>query len=281
MWHRIFTLAVVFALSACANWGGEPSRSATEESAVEGLGAELFAAPLTEAKPLEASSPTALAPVAILPPGNAWQHYQLPGKQASKFRAATHEGRKGVKASAQSSASMLRYKLRVASQDLAAMRFSWKVPRLIQDADLADRDLDDAPVRVVLAFEGDRSKFSARNAMLSELSHALTGEPMPYATLMYVWCNTRTPGTVVNNPRTDRIRKMVVESGGKNLNRWMDYERDIRADFIKAFGEEPGALLGVALMTDTDNTRSETTAWYGPVSLGNAQGGMVTKALQK
>ncbi|RYF36754.1 MAG: DUF3047 domain-containing protein, partial [Comamonadaceae bacterium] len=27
----------------------------------------------------------------------------------------------------------------------------------------------------------------------------------------------------------------------------------------------PGALVGVAIMTDSDNTRSLAKAWYGPV----------------
>ena len=106
--------------------------------------------------------------------------------------------------------------------------------------------------------------------MLSELSHTITGEPLPYATLMYVWCNTRAPGSIIVNPRTDRIRKLVVESGGKNLNQWLDYERDIRADFVKAFGEPPGALLGIGIMTDSDNTRANALAWYGPVRLSPA-----------
>jgi len=39
----------------------------------------------------------------------------------------------------------------------------------------------------------------------------------------------------------------------------------VRADFVKAFGEAPGALLAIGIMTDTDNTRSEAQAWYGPV----------------
>jgi hypothetical protein len=54
------------------------------------------------------------------------------------------------------------------------------------------------------------------------------------------------------------------------LNQWLDYERDIRADYEKAFGEAPGALVGIGIMTDSDNTRSSTTAWYGPVQLGAA-----------
>jgi hypothetical protein len=106
-----------------------------------------------------------------------------------------------------------------------------------------------------------------KNAMLSELAQTMTGEPMPYATLMYVWCNTRAPGSVIINPRTDRIRKLVVESGAGRLNQWLDYKRDIAADFEQAFGEPPGALLGIGIMTDTDNTRSNAHAWYGPVTL--------------
>ena len=67
--------------------------------------------------------------------------------------------------------------------------------------------------------------------------------------------------------RTDRIRKLVLESGPQQLGRWLDYERDIKADFQKAFGEAPGALVGIGIMTDTDNTRGQALAWYGPVSL--------------
>jgi hypothetical protein len=196
-----------------------------------------------------------------------WTHWALPGKTATQFRAARHQGRDALVAISQASASMVRSKVRVAPEDLGRVRFSWNVPELIAGADLGTRDVADSPVRIVLAFEGDRSKLSARNAMLSELARALTGEEMPYATLMYVWCNHRAPGSVIVGPRTDRIRKLVVESGSVNLKRWLDYERDLRADFIKAFGEAPGALVGIAVMTDTDNTASATRAWYGPVQL--------------
>ena len=196
-----------------------------------------------------------------------WQHFRLPGKQATSFRFGRNDGRNAMAVHALASASMLRQKVDVAPSELSELRFSWKVPELIAQADMALREADDSPVRIVLAFDGDRSKFSAKNAMLSELSHALTGEPMPYATLMYVWCNTRAPGTVIINPRTDRIRKVVVESGTGNLNRWLDYERDVRADFEKAFGEPPGTLIGVGIMTDTDNTQTNVRAWYGPLTL--------------
>jgi hypothetical protein len=103
----------------------------------------------------------------------------------------------------------------------------------------------------VLAFEGDRSEFSMKNAMLSELMLTLTGEPMPYATLMYVWCNACAKETVLVNPRTDRIREIVLETGPDHIGQWLNYQRDIQADYLKAFGQTPGALVGIGLMTDT------------------------------
>jgi len=73
--------------------------------------------------------------------------------------------------------------------------------------------------------------------------------------------------SVIQNPRTDRIRKIVVESGAGRLNQWTSYERNIRADYEKAYGEAPGALIGIGIMTDSDNTRSHAQAWYGPIQL--------------
>jgi hypothetical protein len=196
-----------------------------------------------------------------------WQHFTLPGKKSTEFTYTRMDGRDAMSVVAISSASMLRQVVRIEPQELDSVRFSWKVPALIKDADMALREADDSPVRIVLAFEGDRSKFSPKNSMLSELSHALTGEAMSYATLMYVWCNQREPGSMVINPRTDRIRKMVVQSGPKQLNQWLDYTRNIREDYERAFGEPPGALVGIGIMTDSDNTHSTTKAWYGPVRL--------------
>jgi len=197
----------------------------------------------------------------------AWQHFKLPGKTPSQFKHVRDGGREAMEATAQSSVSMLRQVVNIHPADLGNVKFSWKVPALIAQADMAVRDTDDSPVRIVLAFDGDRSQFSAKNAALSELAKLLTGEELPYATLMYVWCNKRVPGSVIENPRTDRIRKLVVESGSNSLNQWLDYERSIRLDFEKAFGEAPGKLMSIAIMTDTDNTKSFARAWYGPVQL--------------
>ncbi len=197
--------------------------------------------------------------------GSAWVHQTFPGKRASRYVPLRKDGREAVLVRAESSASILRRKVRVEPAALGRLQFSWLVPAMIESADLAQRDADDSPVRLVLAFDGDRSKFSPKDAMLSELAETLTGEAMPYATLMYVWSNRGHAESVIVNPRTGRIRKLVLEAGPGKLSQWLSYERDLQADFIKAFGEPPGALLSIGIMTDTDNTRSQASAWYGPV----------------
>ncbi len=201
-----------------------------------------------------------------------WAVVKIPGKVATEYSVVLLSNRRSLMAIASSSASMLRKDLRIEPAQLNELSFSWQIQKLIDGADMALRDQDDSPVRLILAFDGDRSQFSPKNAMLSELTHALTGQPMPYATLMYVWCNQRPVNSVIQNPRTDRIRKIVVESGASRLNQWITYERNIRADYEKAFGEPPGALIGIGLMTDSDNTRSQAQAWYGPIALNVVSG---------
>lgn len=59
----------------------------------------------------------------------------------------------------------------------------------------------------------------------------------------------------------------MLESGPGQCGRWLHYERDLAADFRRAFGEEPGRLVGMGLMTDADNTASSAAGLYGEVRL--------------
>lgn len=205
-------------------------------------------------------------------PWAGWQEYALPGKRRTSYRPLQAGDRYIVRAQAEASASMFRRQTRIDPSLLAGVQFSWRVASLIERADLAQADASDSPVRIVLAFDGDQGRLSARNRMLFELAQALTGEPPPYATLMYVWDNRAEPESILHSHRTDRIRKIVVESGAAHVGQWRQYQRDVLADYRRAFGEEPGALIGIALMTDADNTASRATGDYGEVRLISRDG---------
>jgi hypothetical protein len=196
-----------------------------------------------------------------------WQPVALPGKLRTRYSQEHKDGRDAVAARSERSASMLRKRVLIAPEKLGAVSFSWWVDDLIAGASVADIDREDAPARVMFGFDGDTAKLSARTRMMFDLAEALSGERPPYATLMYVWDASAPVGTVIVNPRSDRIRKIVVDSGPLNLRRWRDHRRDLRADFRLAFGEEAGTLLSIAVMTDSDNTRSSALSWYGAVTL--------------
>lgn len=241
-WARVCAAGVfVLSLIGCASWETPPAQPLS----MPGQGPLLFS-PKDKAQ---------------------WESVALPGKLRTAFKLDKRDQRPALLADAQSSASMLRQRLNVPADRLGRLQFEWQVENLLEGANMAELNQGDSPVRLILAFEGDRSRFSAKNALLSDLTEALTGEPMPYATLMYVWSNHQAVESVIVHPRTDRVRKLVVESGPPRLQQWLKYQRHVRADYEKAFGEAPGALVAIAIMTDADNTRSKVRAWYGDIRL--------------
>lgn len=196
-----------------------------------------------------------------------WHAVRLPGKALTHYQWEHKGGRRALAARAERSASMWRRRLSQPPERVGEVAFSWWVDRLIEGASVAHAEREDAPARVLFGFGGDRSRLSTRNRALFELAHALTGEAPPFATLMYAWAANAPLERVIVNARTDRVRTIVVDSGPTHLGRWRDHQRHLAQDYRRAFGEDPGPLLSVALMTDSDNTRSSASAWYGPVRL--------------
>ena len=49
------------------------------------------------------------------------------------------------------------------------------------------------------------------------------------------------------------------------LNVWDSEKRNVKADFKKLFGEDVHTIDAVALMTDTDNSGGQVSAFYGDI----------------
>ena len=212
-----------------------------------------------------------MAGACTTPPPNddsaGWQHLPLPGKRKTAYTFGQFEGRAAWRAEADASASLLRRRTSTTITETTTVEFAWWVPATIATADLGRAETADSPVRVVFAFDGDISKLPLRDRMQYQAAEALTGEAPPYATLMYVWDNLAAPESVLRGARSDRVRKIVLQSGDAHLRQWLHYRRRLKADFVRAFAEEPGTLIGIALLTDSDNTKSKARAWYGDIVL--------------
>jgi hypothetical protein len=119
----------------------------------------------------------------------------------------------------------------------------------------------------MVAFDGDKSKLPLREKLNFEMAHLINGQELPYATLMYIWSGKSPVNMIINNGHTTRIKMIVVDSGWENLGNWHLHQRDLVADYMRAYGEAPGEVIGVAILTDSDNTKSEARAIYGDIEL--------------
>jgi Protein of unknown function (DUF3047) len=221
--------------------------------------------PASEAPSTTVSAFSSAAPEGSLPRG--WGFRQLSRfKKDTQYRlVADPSGLTVVEATADQSASGLVKHLSIEPTEMPWIHWRWRVPGLIATADNTRRDLEDAPVRVIVTFEGDMSKLDFEERAVASRLKALTGQAMPYATLMYIWENKANVDDIIESPHTSRIKMIVAESGAKRGGNWIDYERNIVRDFEKAFGEKPGRIKSLGIMTDTDNTGERTTAYYGDI----------------
>ena len=187
-------------------------------------------------------------------------------KQATEYQLVVEDGHTVVKASADASASGLIHDINVDLQAFPVIRWRWKVNELIEGADNTRHSHEDSPVRLLVTFEGDKTKWDFSDRLFATQLRMMTGAELPYATLMYIWENRATKGTLIDNAHTSRVKMIVAESGRDRLGRWIEESRDLRADFRRAFGEEPGRVRSVAVMTDSDNTGKKSHAYYGDIA---------------
>jgi len=172
-----------------------------------------------------------------------------------------------VRAEAHAAASGLMRKIDFPVRDRPLLAWRWKADNLIVRSDVTSREGDDYPVRLYVAFRYAPERLSFADRVKYAAARFLYGEYPPHAGLNYIWETKAPEGTLVTNPFVDRVKMIVVESGPARLRQWVGYERDIVADYRRAFGEDPPPISGVALMTDSDNTGESVVAYYGDITL--------------
>ena len=175
-----------------------------------------------------------------------------------------------VKAVSQASASGLTKAVSIDPKEFPIVHWRWKVDNLLSRSDVTRKDGDDYPARLYITFAYDSDKVSFGRKLKYKAGRAIFGD-IPIAALNYIW-DGRTPvGTIVENAYTDFAQMIVVESGPQKVGMWVEESRNIYDDYQKAFGEEPPMINGVAIMSDTDNTKESATAYYGDIQFLRAK----------
>jgi hypothetical protein len=190
------------------------------------------------------------------------------GKRRTDYRLVNGAAAGTVlQADAEQAATGLYRRVRVDPGRQPVLEWSWRVEKLVAGADLRKGSREDSAARLVISFHGDPARLDFEDRARLRLAKVFAGEPLPYAMLIYVWSNQIAVETALPSPQIDRIRMVVVESGDARLGQWLTYRRNVLEDYRRAFGEDPGDIVAVGVLTDSDNTRQSARALYGDITL--------------
>jgi len=223
--------------------------------------------------------PAALASTAIadepavpsLPPlvdgsalGNGWRVAALPAQKPppTRFTPETVDGRAALRMEAQASYGNLVHEA-VAGTPPRRLQWAWRLQQPNPGTDLRSKAGDDVAAKVCLSFDLPLSRLPLGERLLLQLARARTGEPLPAATLCWVWGAAEATGSVVDNVFSRRVRYIVLRNAADATGTWLDESRDIAADFVRAFGDEaaaPPPLAAVGVGADADNTGGHSVA---------------------
>jgi len=204
--------------------------------------------------------------------GPGWRVAGLPQQKMpmTRFAATSVDGRAAVRLQAEASYGNLVFDLpgrrapeRVPEPVPDRVRWSWRLDTANPAVDLARKAGDDAAAKVCLAFDLPIERVPFMERQLLRMARSQTGEPLPAATLCWVWGHAEAAGALIDNPYSRRVRVIVLRNRGDELQRWFDEERDIAADWRRAFGDESTdvpALRAVIVGADADNTAGRSVA---------------------
>lgn len=205
-------------------------------------------------------------------PPAPWHVVGLPvaGKPLTRFTVEESAGRRALRVEAESSYANLVHPLSPPVTDRKHLAWQWRVELLNQAADLHEKQGDDATLKVCVAFDlaADAVPLLERPALA--VARSRSSEPVPNATICYVWDDKLPIGTTLDSAFTRRVRYVVVESGDTGARDWHEEKRDVAADFVRLFGKESAAvpaIVDVLIGADADNTKGHSIGFVTGVVL--------------
>jgi hypothetical protein len=186
-------------------------------------------------------------------------------ERLTDYTTVREEGSMVVRAIADNSASGLIRDVRIDPAEYPVLHWRWKVSNTYVRGDVRSKDGDDYPARIYLAFDYDPQRLGLLDRAKYGAAKLLYGQAPPLRVINYIWESKAPKDTITSSAYTDWVKMIVVESGPSTVNRWIAERRNVVEDYRRAFGEDPGMITGVAIMTDADNTGEAATAWYGDI----------------
>lgn len=172
-----------------------------------------------------------------------WKEHSFEGNTSYGPGSGDCAGR--LRAESDSSASALIREVEYKLTDYPYLSFSWKVDGPVAGGDEKTKAGDDYSARIYLVFKS----FLFFNTK----------------SINYIWANKLALGGAIQNAYTKNVWMIAVDSGPEKAGQWRSYTVNVLEDYRRLFGGDPPDVSAVAIMTDTDNTKTNAGACYGEI----------------
>jgi len=140
------------------------------------------------------------------------------------------------------------------------LHWSWTTGPDCFSGSWRDPDTDDFPLRLFVIFEPSGGFFS----FFKRLRPGFRGNA-----ILYVSDAPSQPEANRSSHMSDRIKIVPVERP-EPASAWGQQVRNVHDDYIELFGRAPRDVAAVAVMTDTDNSRTECVSRFGDIYFSEA-----------
>jgi len=166
-----------------------------------------------------------------------------------------------LKAESNASASGIVLKKEVNIFDYPKIKWRWKVSNVFAKGNAREKNGDDYPLRVYIIFKYDPDAALFGKKMKYGLVKKLYGDYPPDSTLNYIWANRQHDERIITNAYSADARMVLLQMGPSNAGTWIEQEVNVLEDYHKAFLNDPPAVAGIAIMSDSDNTGEKAVAY--------------------
>jgi hypothetical protein len=195
---------------------------------------------------------------------SGWRVLTLPRqtKPITQFSAEVVDGRSALRVEATKSYGHLMHEMHNAIPH-GRLSWSWRMQLPNANTDLHHRAGDDVAAKVCASFDMPLEQVPFLEREFLRFVRASVSEPIPAATLCWVWGGKEKHEELLPSPFSKRLRYIVLRNVGDPTAVWLDESRDVVADFKRAFGDEVlqvPPLMGVSVGADADNTAGHSIA---------------------
>jgi len=175
-----------------------------------------------------------------------WKNKIFKGK--TKYWLDLDEEEKFLHSKSNKTASALYYRISYKIKNYPKLRWKWRPKKFPKKDRIHDPELkDDYALRLYVIFA--------------------SGFFTNYKCVEYIWDETLPEGTELISPYSDKIRQLVIRSGGITDD-WKTEERNVLEDYEMLFGKKPRLRVrAIAVMTDSEGTKDSSEANFKEITI--------------